>query len=109
MGWGNPKKYCRLGKVIETTPAGKEFRVLIVEKLKVSQQRAPSAQTAQMHPGLHKKRTGQQAEGGDFPPLLCPHENPPGVLHSALESLTQGRTYIIITTCVAALQHNCLL
>lgn len=54
-GWGNPKIYCRLGKVIETTPAGKEFRVLIDEKLKVSQQCAPSAQTAQKCPGLHQR------------------------------------------------------
>ncbi|RMC13351.1 hypothetical protein DUI87_10886 [Hirundo rustica rustica] len=43
----------------------------------------------QLYPGLHKKLTGQQAEGGDSASLLCPHETPAGVLHPTLMTSTQ--------------------
>lgn len=45
----------------------------------------------QLHPGLHKKLSGQQVEGVDSAPLLCPTETPAGVLRPALRSSTQER------------------
>lgn len=41
------------------------------------------------HPGLHQKQLGQQAEGGNSPPLLHSGESPFGVLCPALESSAQ--------------------
>jgi len=45
----------------------------------------------QLYPGLHQKKCGQQVEGGDSAPLLCSGENPPRVLHPALEPSAQDR------------------
>jgi len=41
------------------------------------------------YPGLHQKKWGQQAEGGES--LLCSGETSPGDLHPALEPSAQGR------------------
>ncbi|KAJ7423821.1 hypothetical protein BTVI_08721 [Pitangus sulphuratus] len=43
-----------------------------------------SFREGQLHPGLHKKKCGQQVKGDDSGPLLCPCEAPSGVLYPAL-------------------------
>jgi len=48
---------------------------------------------SQLYSGLHKKKHGQEVEGGDYSPLLCSHETPhlDGVLRPALEPSAQDR------------------
>jgi len=48
----------------------------------------------QQHPGLHQKR-GQQGQGGDCLPLLCPCEVPSGVLSPDLRLPGQERRRVL--------------
>jgi len=57
------------------------------KKLDMHQQHALAAQKA----NRHKKKCGQQVEGGDSDPLLHTGETPPRVLHPALEPSAQER------------------
>lgn len=41
------------------------------------------------YPGLHEKQHGQQVEGGDSAPLLCPDETSPGELWKGIDWLEQ--------------------
>lgn len=44
---------------------------------------------SQPHPGMHPKLSGQQAQGEDSAPLLCPGETSPTLLHPAPGSPAQ--------------------
>jgi len=41
----------------------------------------------QLYPGLHQKKDGHLAEGGDAAPLLSTCETSPGVLHMDVKSV----------------------
>ncbi|GAB0194234.1 cAMP-dependent protein kinase inhibitor alpha [Grus japonensis] len=71
MGRGNPKHKYRLGgEWMESSPEEKDLRVLVDEKLNMTQQRVLAAQKANCVQG------DQQVEGGDSAPLLRSGETP---------------------------------
>ena len=64
----------RLGEeLLENSPAKKDLRVLIDEKLNMRQQCACSLE-GELHPRMHQKKGGQQEERGDCPSLVQPSE-----------------------------------
>lgn len=66
----------RLAEPIESNPAEKDLGVLMDEEQDMRQQCVLTDQKAQMHLGLHQKRSGQEVKGGDsllYCDLMRPH------------------------------------
>ena len=64
---GNPRCGYKLEEELtESSPAEKDLRVLVDEKLDMNQQESLERQ---LYTGMHQKRCGQQGEGGDCPLL----------------------------------------
>ncbi|KAJ7409606.1 hypothetical protein WISP_113563 [Willisornis vidua] len=72
LGQGSPRQEYRLGEVIESSPADEDLGALVNEELDTSQQCVLAEPETQPYPELYQKQCGQQAEGGDSPPLTCP-------------------------------------
>jgi len=88
LGQGNPRYQYRLGdEEIERSPAKKDFRVLMDEKLDMTT--CARCRESQPYSGLHQEKHGQQDEGGDSAPLLRSGQTLPGVLRPALEPSAQ--------------------
>jgi len=51
----------------------------------------PCSPEGQLYPGLHRKKHGQQGEGGDSAPQLHSGETSPGVLSPTPETSAQER------------------
>ena len=96
MGYSNPHYHYKLKDVrMEHSPAEKDPVVLVDGKLDGKLDMSPGmcirSPGSQPYSGLHQNKCGQQGEGGDPPPLLCPDQASAGVLHPGLGSLVQNR------------------
>jgi len=71
MGWGNPKHKYRLGREwIESSPEEKDLRVLVYEKLNMTQQYALSEQKDNHILGCIKRSVASRSRGGFCPSTL---------------------------------------
>ncbi|KAJ7410963.1 hypothetical protein WISP_105315 [Willisornis vidua] len=61
---------------IKNSPAEKDLRLLLDEKLNMAQQRVLAAQKANCILGCIQSSIGQQVKGGNFVPPLCYGETP---------------------------------
>lgn len=92
MGQGNPKHRYRLDDVwIDSSPAEKDLRGSVDEKLMNTSQQCALSPKSQSHPGMHQRKCGQQDEADDSATPLSSHETPSGVLRPPLASPMQER------------------
>lgn len=62
---------------IDSSPAEKDWRLLVDEKLDISQQSAPTVQKLnKLHADLLQKKCDHQVKGGDSALQVCPHKTP---------------------------------
>jgi len=87
LSQGNPQDQYRLGT--ESSPAKKDFGVLVDEKLDMSWQSAPAAQQASRVLGCIESSVASRSREVILP--LCSAETPPGVLCPALVPSAQER------------------
>ena len=88
-GCGNPRYvYVLRRELFESSPEERDLGILVGAKLDASQQYALAAWEAKCSLGCIN-RGGQQGEGWEYLPLICPCEASPWVMHPVLGPQTQ--------------------